>query len=174
MRTALAQLTLLGALVAALAISSSLENTASAAAANPNAYFDALAKRSDVFRAYSLRPQAGQPRPSPYYENQLLRPRDGGYAACNSCDLWITYQPGSDADPHKQDAAKIVVPAFYGTGTTVLATPAGSSDTTLVVSSTNLNWRGRSILVDREIMLVNSVEMSTNTVGVTRATGDTK
>lgn len=172
MRTALVTLTLLCGLFATGSLSV-FERTASAAAADPHAYFDSLTRRNDVFRAYSLRPRTGQPRQHPYYENQLLRPRDGGYAACNSCDLWITYNANGDVDPHRQDAAKVVIPAFYGTGTTLLAAGPTASDATLIVTASNNNWRGRSILVDREIMLVNSVETSTNTVGVTRGTAGT-
>src|SRR5688572_5349986 len=76
----------------------------SEAATDPHAYFEALIARSDVFKAYSLRPVAGQPVTSPYYGNQLLQRRNGGYAGCNSCELAIRYSPADDTDRNKQDA----------------------------------------------------------------------
>ena len=82
------------------------------AATDGNAYFDALVARGDHWKSFSLRPRAGQPVGSPYYEHQLDHPKDGGYANANSGDLWVTYDPAHDADPNRQDAAKVVIPAF--------------------------------------------------------------
>jgi hypothetical protein len=138
------------------------------AAGDPHAFFDALVARSDVFRAYSLRPRPGYPVTSPYYEKQLLRPADGGYAACSKCDLWITYAPAEDRDPEAQDAAKVVIPAFFWPPERPVLTAAASpGDTVLSVSPVPTSFDpGRSLRVDSEIM--NIVSRSTSSVTVTR------
>jgi len=129
-----------------------------AATVDPHAYFEALVARSDVFKAYSLRPVAGQPITSPYYGNQLLQPKFGGYAACNSCELWIRYEPDRDTDPHKQDAAKIVIPAFVDLGHS-LGTAIGTSDnfaggiTMLSIPNVTTTYQApRTIQLDNELM----------------------
>ena len=129
-----------------------------AAAVDPHAYFQALVARSDVFKAYSLRPVAGQPITSPYYGNQLLQPKFGGFAACNSCDLWIRYDPAGDSDPNKQDAAKVVIPAFMDLGH-ALGAAIGSGDnfangvTMLSVPNVTTTYQApRTIRVDSELM----------------------
>lgn len=75
-------------------------------------YFDALLARPDFWKGYSLRPRPGEPIASPYYEHQLKHPKDGGYAHSGSAPLWVTYAPSTDTDPDRQDAAKIVIPAW--------------------------------------------------------------
>jgi hypothetical protein len=131
-----------------------------AATTDPHAYFNALVARPDVFKAYSLRPVAGAPKTSPDYANQLLQPKLGGYAACNSCDLWITYGPDTDTDPNKQDAAKVVIPAFIDLGQTLGAAISSSDNfaggvTMLSVPGVSSTYQApRTIRVDNELMTV--------------------
>jgi hypothetical protein len=128
------------------------------AAVDPHAYFNTLVARRDVFKAYSLRPVVGQPVTSPYYEKQLGLPKEGGYSKGNSSGYWVTYDRANDTDPHAQDAAKLVVPAFsptYATGTGTLA--GGIGPTTNPITLVNAygplyNYNGRSVLMDAEIM----------------------
>jgi hypothetical protein len=131
-----------------------------AATIDPHAYFQALVSRSDVFKAYSLRPVAGQPITSPYYANQLLARKNGGYAGCNSCDLWIRYEPDTDTDSHKQDAAKVVIPAFVDRGH-ALGSAIGGGDnfaggvTMLSVPNVTSGYQApHTIRVDSELMTV--------------------
>ena len=131
-----------------------------AATGDPHAYFDALTGRSDVFQAYSLRPVAGQPKGSPHYSNQLLQPRLGGYAACNSCELWITYNPAADTDPNKQDAAKVTIPALidmgHSLGSAVTSTDnfAGGVTMLSIPNVTSGYQAPHSIRIDSELMTV--------------------
>jgi hypothetical protein len=143
---------------------------ASLAAGDPHAYFKALVARSDFHKGYSLRPVAGQPVTSVDYASQLLQRNRGGYASCNVCDLWITYDPASDSDPEAQDAAKVVIPAFYWHNVKpLLGAAVSSSATTLsITSSGTLPSAFRSphvIRIDDEIMAIVS---GTTSMTVTR------
>jgi hypothetical protein len=114
------------------------------AADDPHAYFNTLTARSDHWKSYSLR----DPR-------QLDSPNNGGYAHSNSRPLVVTYDPRADRDPHAQDAAKVVIPAF--TDTTTLAGSMGSSDLYLPVATYSGSIYGprRAVRVGNEIMTVN-------------------
>jgi hypothetical protein len=76
---------------------------------DPHAYFNTLIARSDHWKSFSLRPKAGEPRESPYYEKQLLPQELGGYAQTKERPVTITYDPANDPDPRRQDAAKVVI-----------------------------------------------------------------
>jgi hypothetical protein len=140
------------------------------AAGDPHAFFDALATRPDVFKAYSLRPREGHSITSPYYEKQLLQRDRGGYAHCNVCDLWITYAPSEDRDPEAQDAAKVVIPAFYWRrpDLPVLGAAVSASATTLPITANGFSsaWRPPHVIkIDDEIM---GIVSGTTTTSVTR------
>src|SRR5688500_3719500 len=68
-------------------------------------YFDSLVARPDFWKGYSLRPRVGDPKTSPYYENQYGRPKDGGYMSSNNADLYVTFDPVAEA-------AKVVIPGW--------------------------------------------------------------
>ena len=117
--------------------------TATAAAAtDAHAYFDALVARSDHWKSYSLRSAA-----------QLAYPNQGGYASNNRGKLWVTYDPGADTDPHAQDAAKVVVPAFLESGGTLSAS-VDASTTTISLAADSGGQPPHSIKVDSEIMTI--------------------
>lgn len=112
---------------------------------DPNAYFNALAARPDVFRAYSLRDQA-----------QLLQ-----YRQSTGRGEWVTYDPANDPDPRRQDAAKVVIPPFDDRVFTSLVQPMTPDQTSLVVTASDsaLNGaalRGRALKIDDEIVVVNN------------------
>lgn len=69
------------------------------AAANPHAYYEMLAQRSDCIRAYSLRDPA-----------QLEVRDNGGYSVQNDKPPAVFYIYPNDPDPRRQDAAKVVIP----------------------------------------------------------------
>lgn len=73
------------------------DETLTAAIGDPtaHAYFDALSSRSDCLVAYSLRDA-----------DQILEYAQSKYQFQN-----VTYDPGSDPDPRRQDAAKVLIPA---------------------------------------------------------------
>jgi hypothetical protein len=126
-------------------------------AVGPHDYFDALVARPDFWKGYSLRPQTGEPITSPYYEKQLLRRADGGYAASNSAGLWITYDRTNDFDPHAQDAAKVVIPAFSSISSSiVLASDIDSTTEQFYLTGDNSSYNsdGRTIMIDSEKMTV--------------------
>ena len=86
-------------------------------AGNAHDYFDALVKRPEHWQSFSLRDQA-----------QLETRANGGYANCNGCPLHVTYDPQSDPDPRRQDAAKVVVPAGRASLPNQVRLPMGTSD----------------------------------------------
>jgi hypothetical protein len=123
---------------------------------SPHSYFDALVSRNDHWKSYSLRSPA-----------QLARPADRGYASSNSDPLMVTYAPSSDDDPHAQDAAKVVIPAFQPGPVTMLAAPIGPTSMTLPLSSlggdvtkvtTSFNAKGRQIRIGNEVIITNEAE----------------
>jgi hypothetical protein len=66
------------------------------AAGDAHAYFNALVARSDHWKSYSLRSHA-----------QLME-----YRAADSKPPSVTYDPSGDPYPYRQDAAKVLVPAY--------------------------------------------------------------
>jgi hypothetical protein len=119
-----------------------------------HAYFESLLKRNDLWKAFSLRDAA-----------QLESRDSGGYAVTS--DLWVTYDPARDTDRHRQDAAKVVVPAFYATAT--LTQRVSASDTVLTLNEVyRPNFPpGRLIKVDQEVMTV-TARLTGTTVSVER------
>lgn len=98
-----------------------------------NDYFAALDARPDRFRSLSLRPVAGDTtQASAYWEKQLLGTSAGGYQRDSSHPA-ITYDYAGDTDPNKIDAAKLVIPAWYSTGS-VLTQAVSPTDTVLHVN----------------------------------------
>src|SRR5690242_20220538 len=84
------------------AIDHRMQSGLMAAVAGEHDYFNSLTRRADVFKQYSLRDPA-----------QLASRQLGGYAQGPADQSqWVTYNPNADTDRHRQDAAKVVVPAF--------------------------------------------------------------
>jgi hypothetical protein len=118
-----------------------------AAAEDPHAYFDQLVRRSDHWKSYSFR------------DNAMLGNR-----------RFVTYDPASDTDRHRQDAAKVVVEAFYERNPTPrLAQPLSASATVLVLEAATKGGfvRGADIRIDKEVMTV-VAWLPENSVTVTR------
>ena len=161
------------ALIAGLLLATGLTTGAE----DPQAYFNALVARGDHWKSFSLRPKVGEPISSPYYEKQLDYPKNGGYANSNSAALMVTYDPAHDADLHRQDAAKVVIPAFANI--TTLFAPVDGVQTTiqLTEASSSLLSNARALKVDGEIMTVvriSGVSLDGNNVNVVRAQYGTK
>src|SRR5262245_7959118 len=121
-----------------------------------HAYFNALVQRRDLWKAYSLRDSA-----------QLASRREGGFSVTS--DRWVTYDLAGDGDRHRQDAAKVVVPAFYATAT--LTQGVSAADTTLTLNEAyKPNFPARRVIkVDQEVMTV-TAWLTDTTVSVTRGT----
>jgi hypothetical protein len=124
-------------------------------------YFEWLVARSDFWKGYSFRPQPGAAIDSVHYENQLLGDDVGGYADHDdpAAGFWITYDPATDDDPQRQDAAKVRIPAFQPPGWPSIATLAadvGVDDESFVlIGGTNAHRvEERAVLVDDEIMTI--------------------
>jgi len=117
----------------------------SVAAEDPHAYFNSLVRRSDHWKSYSLRDPA-----------QLGGPRQ-----------YATYDPPSDSHRQKQDAVKLVIPAFYAT--TKLAAPLSATDTVLTLDAAYKPSfpKNRVIGVGREAMTV-TAWLNDTTVSVAR------
>jgi hypothetical protein len=83
-----------------------------------HAYFETLLARADCYKAYSLR------------DNDQLKQ----YTNSRSKPQRVTYVPADDADPRRQDAAKLVVPAGKVSLGNTVRLPIGTTDgtTTLV------------------------------------------
>lgn len=121
---------------------------AAAGTEDPHAYFNALVARSEHWRSYSLRDQ-----------EQLLH-----YRASKSREPSVTYDPAHDPDPRRQDAAKVVVPAFVDM--TTLAAPVRVEDTTITLAEARPTYlsqyvKNRQVRVDREVMTVTGRSGST-------------
>jgi hypothetical protein len=150
------------------------------AATGGNAYFDALVARPDFWKGLSLRPIPGRADMSdPYYENQLLQPQFGGFAAAISRQLSITYAPDDDVDPHRQDAAKVVIPVFNKQDLPTISLAAGcsSAETVLTLSrqfSGSELFARRAILVDSEAMIVTGTNLAAHTITVSRGQAGTR
>ena len=155
----------LAVVVAAAAFVPSMTRLASQlvfAQGDQHAYFDALVRRGDHYRSYSLRDAA-----QVNYRNQ------GGLIDANvSGGLWVTYNPGADTDRNRQDAAKIVIPSFRP-WTTIL-TSISSSDTFIALpqpfSRSPYNPL-RVLKIDNEIMTI--TDSNTTGIFVTRGTYST-
>lgn len=112
------------------------------AQSDPHAYFNSLVSSAAHWKSLSFRNPA-----------QLDYPKNGGYALSNSGPLRVTYAPASDTNPEKQDAAKIVIPAFTAKGT--LTIPMSATSTLITVSEDSSVWaQGRAVRVDSEVMVV--------------------
>lgn len=153
-----------GLLVAAACVALGVAIVPAQESLSPHAYFDALVSRADHWRSYSLRNPA-----------QLDYPNRGGYANSNSGPLAVTYDPANDFDPNKQDAAKVVIPAFQEAPVTKLTSPISATALTLPLSdlagdvtkvTTSFNAKGRQIRIGNEVMILN-----TEVTPLDRATG---
>lgn len=112
------------------------------AQSDPHAYFNSLVAGAAHWKSLSFR----DPR-------QLDYPKNGGYAHSNSEQLWVTYSPGSDTHAERQDAAKIVVPAFTALGS--IGAPMSSDSNLITLTVDSSVWdQGRAIRVDSEIMVI--------------------
>jgi hypothetical protein len=128
-------------------------------------YFNALVARPDHWKSYSMR-----------NPTQLDRPVNGGYATSNNPDnlLWVTYNPAADFDPHRQDAAKVVIPSFLPVTTIVNA--IGPTDTVIQLLTYSTSWNvapksediGRAAKIGSEIMIVVSGDRDTGKITVMR------
>jgi hypothetical protein len=119
-----------------------------------NAYYDYLVARPDFWKGYSLRPKAGEPITSPFYEKQLLHKKNGGYSFSDSAPLAVNY----DAT---MDAAKIVIPAFYSGGWT-LARDVDATTTRLIPATWSSAFtNGRQVRIDNEVVLITAADAST-------------
>ena len=139
--------------------------TGAAAAEGPHEYFNALVKRSDHWKSYSLRSQ-----------EQMLEYRHSG-----GRDLGVTYDPANDSYPRRQDAAKVTIPEFSPKEWAELAKAVGPADTKLVLTATDAQMSGtltnfRALKIGDEIMTVvreSGVGITDNTVTVIRGQNGT-
>jgi hypothetical protein len=120
-----------------------------------HAYFRALVQRAEHWKSYSMRDAA-----------QFAHTSEGGYATARNSP-WVTYNPAADLDRAKQDAAKVVIPAFEPR--TVLTAPLSSNGTVITVQEAyKPAWDpGRPLKIDRETLTVIGW-LSDTTVSVTR------
>lgn len=138
--------------------------------------FETMIARADYLIGASFRPVPGQPKtyPSgihagklnPYYENQLLAKAPGGagtggYFDSTTLPPAATYSPGTDTDPHAQDAAKFIIDTFYAIPSYTLQAPLNIGDT-----SVNL---GLGVSVDSRTSLLVGTEVITLLTGKTKA-----
>ena len=108
---------------------------------DPHAYFNSLIRRPEHWRSYSFR------------------------EAAQVGTRWVTYNPAADSRPNRQDAAKVIIPAFRP-GTVQLVESVNASATTLAVNDAYALQPRRTLKIDNEIMPI--VSRSGNTVTVTR------
>ena len=147
-------------LFACLAVDGRLLTGAVAAAEGPHDYFNALVKRADHWKSYSLRSQ-----------EQMLEYRHSG-----GRDLGVTYDPANDSYPKRQDAAKVTIPEFSPKQWAELAKPLGLADTQVVLTATNAQMsstltHNRALKIGDEIVRVvreSGVGITDNTVRVLR------
>jgi hypothetical protein len=115
-----------------------------AAVAGEHDYFNTLSRRADAWKVYSLRDPA-----------MFRDDRFGGYSEGDpEPGSGVTYSPNTDTDRHRQDAAKVEIPAFFAD--TTLSQGIGAGDTTLKLTYAYRAAfpRDRVIRVDREVMTV--------------------
>ena len=149
-------------------------------AEDQHAYYNALKARSDFWKGVSLRPAPGVTCTSggysngrvvdgtcnPDFETQLTGRADvtglrNGSTPSTPESRFITYDFAGDTDRNKQDAAKLVIPAFGTRGT--LAAPISATDRTLTIESSTIPNIGtnQAYRVDNEIMVCdNTVDMN--------------
>lgn len=124
-----------------------------AAAVGSHAYFDALVARPEHWKSYSLRSQA-----------QLLQ-----YKNSNSGAPWVNYVWPNDPDPRRQDAAKVVVPAFAGAVRSTLATAINATETVLLLNTWSSEfYTGRALKMDSESAYITAIDKAALTLTVTR------
>jgi hypothetical protein len=154
MRASLAPVVLIA--VVSLAIGWNYGSVASAQG-NQHGYFNALVSRAEHWKSYSLRDPA-----------QLECKKDGGYAVSCNDEKGVTYSPANDTDPHRQDAAKVTIPAFNA-GTTVLTQPASANATVLTIQpySASVIGEKKVIKIDQEVMTIIKRDSDT-TISVVR------
>ena len=112
------------------------------AAVGPHSYFESLVNSATHWKSLSFRNRT-----------QLDYPKNGGYAHSNSAPLRVTYAPGADTDAERQDAAKILIPAFTTYGTIV--TSMSSTSTLITLSQDSSAWsQDRALRVGAEIMVI--------------------
>lgn len=123
-----------------------LAAAASAASAQPHAYFEGLRARPDHWTSYSLRDDA-----------QLRR-----YAVSDSAEMFVTYDAG-------MDAARVLMPWFVDVGAALHTTPnrlgqdLDASATTFAVTGLTGVWnRGRSFMIDEEIFTLTAAANTTS------------
>lgn len=139
-----------------------------AADSNPHAYFESLVGSQAHWKSYSLRDQA-----------QLLEYKNSGKVPPH-----VTYGPETDTDPHRQDAAKVVVPAFVSPSDSdglpiTLAEPVGPYDSSVKLSTFQGSvWgNGRGMRIGNEVMRVlrpSGTIIEDNRVPVARGEGVTE
>jgi hypothetical protein len=123
-----------------------------------NGYFEALVALPEHWKSYSLRDP-----------NQVKRRSEGGYITCSSCPLFISYDPARDYDPHRQDAAKVVIPAFTPDSITALAVSVSTIQKNFPVTVWNNNfYLGRAFKIDQEIIKVETADELNKTITVSR------
>jgi hypothetical protein len=109
---------------------------------SPHAYFDALVARPDHWKSESLRDAA-----------RLFALRGG-----NQFPLTVSYAPATDTDPHAQDAAKAVIPAFTVGATGSERRVVTPMDATVLEvqldSNSNSFSHGQKMLIESEVVIV--------------------
>jgi hypothetical protein len=131
-----------------------------------HAYFDAVTSRSDCWKAFALRPLAGQNAAmtdcaQSRLSTQLLGTALGGFAETRSRPYTTTYCPTgtepncttADTHPQKQDAAKLVLPLWIDYEGVTLAASVNASATTVQLSAPMQIVAGAGIKVGSEIMV---------------------
>jgi hypothetical protein len=115
-----------------------------AAVADEHAYYEQLTRRADMWKTYSLR-----------NATQVADKDAGGFAqGPSSDDSGVTYSPGTDADRHRQDAAKVVIPAFMESATLSQSVSANATTLPLVYAYRPSYPSGRVLRIDREVVTV--------------------
>ena len=146
-------------------------------ASGPHDYFDDLIARADCFKALSLRPQAGYAHTgsceqTAHYTSQLQRPRANGYAVSNdpARRLQVTYDFDNDADPQRQDAAKVTLPAWDELAGVTLGAPLSANDVTMTVTPcTKSVANGKAFKIEDEIVVSTSPAGKVCTFPIARA-----
>lgn len=133
--------------------------TVGAQAPSQHAYYDNLRNRPNHWLSYSLRDPA-----------QLAAPRDGGYANSNDpvLGLSVTYAPALDTHPARQDAAKVVIPAFTAS-TGRLTNTVGATTAVLDVTSMPTSFVvGRTLQIDNELLVITVRDLPNSRITVAR------
>jgi hypothetical protein len=135
-----------GIVLALAAVASNWETPGgalSAAVQDEHAYFDSLTRRADLWKQYSMRDAA-----------QLADTNKGGFGeGTGTFASGVTYNPGADDDRHRQDAARVTIPAWQAD--TPLTQGISSGDTTLYLAAYKPSYpAGRVIRIDNEVMTV--------------------